>query len=779
MTTSQPQHFSAEQSPIGDEGCELRHVNEVRQSMLSVADGHWLVNRRFIHGAGAVAGLAYVVGLGWAFAVAPVGLFAFLLIAGVAGTAAVLGALFCLTQAKDAKLLEPLLSVSQDIEGQIEHLEDLRWEYQENARRLQALLDSQEDVIIRRNAVGEVTFVNRAFSEKFGLSADEVTGCRFEPVVLEVEERAQVDDAAVEKLDTKSGPRWIYWTHHSVPALRKGHLDVQSIGRDVTEQRRHEIELAKTRDQAQEASRAKSRFLASMSHEIRTPMNGILGMAGLLEQTRLTPEQQTYNRSIIKSARTLLALIDEILDFSKIEAGRLELKREPVDAAECIQGVVELLAQRAFEKKLEIAWMVERDLPANFLGDEARLRQILINLVGNAIKFTERGGISISLSGAQGANGYYDLCFEVTDTGLGIDQDALDLVFCEFERVQPDAAPKESGTGLGLAIAKRLAHNMGGDITAKSAPGRGSTFSLSVHLEAIATDTASSTTAVDDVSVLLISSHIVERRLLSKLLHSYGAHVATAECSSIVDQEFLAALDRKIDVVVFDTHDDLEDAKEAFRQLREHNGERDIRSIAVSETGNRAELDRYRQAGIDQFLVRPVRPQSILSLVAGETMDAIPVTRSLIVNAAEPPSERRRLNVLVAEDNEINALLAERVLDRLQCTVEIAANGQEALDQIEAMAGGERDPFDVILMDLHMPVMDGFEATREIRRTCTRMGVVSPPIIAVTANAFTEDRQQCMQAGMDGYLSKPFEPADLERMLDKVVNGGAENQRSA
>ena len=288
------------------------------------------------------------------------------------------------------------------IERRLERLQDVQWELSENETRYRALLDSQDEAIVRRDETGKLTFANKAFLDMFGARGNVVLGKPFAIEVCEesgTEPLSVADDIRhqrfVQHALTATGPRWIEWEEQLVAAAGGAGFEVQSIGRDVTEQRRAEAQLAEARDQAEGANRAKSRFLAAMSHEIRTPMNGILGMASLLLDTPQTPEQQTYARAIDQSARTLLALIDEILDFSKIEAGKLELTEEPFALDTCVQGAVELLAPRAYEKGLEMAWSVSPQLPSLVLGDEARVRQILLNLLSNAVKFTDTGGVSV------------------------------------------------------------------------------------------------------------------------------------------------------------------------------------------------------------------------------------------------------------------------------------------------------------------------------------------------------------------------------------------------
>ncbi len=375
----------------------------------------------------------------------------------------------------------------------LESLRDLQWELKEREARYRDLLDHQGDVILRRDKERRLTFVNDAFCKTFGLTREAALGRVF---TLPANDAGAVGHAHFAggrrsrtlELETKAGPRWFLWEDFAIIGA-DGHLtEMQSVGHDITEQRAVELALAEARDQAESASEAKSRFLASMSHEIRTPMNGILGMTGLLLDTELSAEQRTYARAISTSAKTLLGLIDEVLDFSKIEAGKLELRAEPFDIADAVQSVVELLSPRARDKDLTIGCFVSPDVPRTVIGDGLRIRQVLMNLVGNAIKFTEKGGVALLLEpdgngaavrdGAERAR----LRFIVRDTGPGVPPQAAERIFAEFEQAESGPARRHGGTGLGLAISKRLIDAMGGRITLASVPGEGASFTVELPL---------------------------------------------------------------------------------------------------------------------------------------------------------------------------------------------------------------------------------------------------------------------------------------------------------
>ena len=408
----------------------------------------------------------------------------------------------------------------------------------EREARYRDLLDHQGDVILRRDADGRLSFVNDAFCRTFGMERDAALGQVFHLPALNddrdetnLSNRGDERQSRVVELSTTAGPRWFVWEDFVVSGQEGSVSEIQSVGRDITEQRAAEIALADARDQAMTASHAKSRFLASMSHEIRTPMNGILGMTGLLLDTELSPEQRTYARAISTSATTLLSLIDEVLDFSKIEAGKIELRVAPFDIADAAQGVVELLAPRGRDKGLEIGWFAAPDLPKTVIGDEMRVRQILMNLMGNAIKFTDHGGVALTLGLAPGTphGDRTILRFAVRDTGPGVRPDAIERIFAEFEQAEQGPARRHGGTGLGLAISKRLVDEMGGRIDVASMPGAGATFTVDLPFATPASVGelgAEWPRPHDGERVLIVLEGAIEAALVGDLLVAMGASVA-------------------------------------------------------------------------------------------------------------------------------------------------------------------------------------------------------------------------------------------------------------
>jgi len=539
--------------------------------------------------------------------------------------------------------------------------------------------------------------------------------------------------------------------------LRRAKARCRELAEGVWEMKETERALAEARDAAEAASRAKSRFLATVSHEIRTPLNGILGMTELLRETPLTPEQLSYVTAAKTSGDALLSLIEEILDFSKLEAGKLTLTASPFALGALVEDVVELLGPRAQAKGLEIASDVDESLPERVVGDATRLRQVLLNLAGNAIKFTESGGIGVIVEAGRERG---TIVLAVHDSGIGIAPEQQARIFQEFEQGDGGLARKFGGTGLGLTISHRLVERMGGHIDVESVPGRGAIFRVTVPLPG-AEDSGPMEVAPPSLagrSVLIVAPTTIASSLIARRLTRWGADVTHCDASAAS----AAIARRQWDAVMIDHS---LGGAQAEHWAQEARG-RSARRIVLIGPADRPRLPALRNAGFSGYLVKPLRAASLATrLTAEDGFDH--ATAAPGPGPAGPiAADREPLAVLVAEDNEINALLTHALLVRLGHQPTIVADGVAA---VEAWRAARDTPFDLVLMDVHMPNVDGLEAAQQIRTIESERGSPRTPIVALTANAFAEDREACLAAGMDGFLVKPLDRERLAAALDKVA----------
>jgi signal transduction histidine kinase/DNA-binding response OmpR family regulator len=642
------------------------------------------------------------------------------------------------------------------LEEQIEDLGDRNWELKEAAERSRSFLEALGDVIVRRDAAGRITYANDAYARLAGRAPETLIHTEHALALVEQGPITALADGTRmhdQRIAGPDGARWISWRDVALRDDLSGTSEIQSVGRDVTARTEAEQGLSSARDQAEAANRAKGRFLAMVSHEIRTPLNGILGMADLLLDTPLSAEQVTYAKAVKTSGDTLLSLIEEILDFSKIEAGRLDLETRPFALAAMIEETVELLSPRAQAKGLEIAASIDERLPGAVAGDAARLRQVLLNLAGNAVKFTQAGGVALIVEPGDAPD---EIRFQVRDTGIGIAPDALLRIFEEFEQADGSMTRKFGGTGLGLAISRRIVERMGGQIEVDSALGDGSAFGFTIALAPIAGDqTPFAAPDLSEQSVLIVAPGVIEAPLLADRLGRWGARTCL-----VPDAEVACAIlpERHWDAVLVDHTVGLEAAATILR------GAAGVaRRIVLVTPAERHELGQFKEAGFTGYLVKPIRAASLAARFgdAAASADAMEDT----IDTAPHEAQIEGLSILVAEDNEINALLARALLVRLGHQPTIAVNGAAAIESyLAAMSAGA--PYDLVLMDVHMPDVDGLEATRQIR--AAEAGTHRTPIVALTANAYGEDREACLAAGMDDFLVKPLDRERLAAVLAAV-----------
>lgn len=692
-----------------------------------------------------------------------------------------------------------------------------RKEAQEAVRRISdqrdLILSSAEEGIFGLDTHGHLTFANPAAARMVGRDATEMLGRSHHEMVHHTKpdgsnypkEECPIY-AVLRDGGASRGAEEVFWRkdgtsfpieYLSSPILDQGKLvGAVVIFRDITERKEAEralreamaelqttngsleVAIARANDlavQAELANMAKSEFLANMSHEIRTPMNGVIGMTALLLDTRLTPEQRQYAELVRSSGENLLHLINDILDFSKIEARKLDLEVLDFDLQATMEDAVEMLAVKAHEKKLELTCLIDPNVPSFLRGDPGRLRQVVVNLAGNALKFTHKGEVSLRVSLDHETDAHATLCVAIRDTGIGIPAARLGALFTAFTQIDGSITRKYGGTGLGLAISKQLVELMGGVISVESEEGKGSTFRFTAVLakQPYNQSVIPEKRDIAGLRVLVVDDHETNRFLVATLLRSWGcrpdeATDAFAALSLLRDG---ARCGDPFQIALIELRLPGMDGEELGRRIREDRQISETRMVLMASLGQRGDAARMQRAGFAGYLTKPLRQTSLrelLSLVMGRAETAVGKPQLIITRHTVAESARRGTRILLAEDNPSNQKVAQAILKKLGYRADVVTNG------VEAVSALSRIPYDLVLMDCQMPEMDGLEATRLIRDPAS--GVLNPqtPIVAMTANAMQGDRKRCIDAGMNDYLAKPVKPEELAEVLKRWIHRAPE-----
>ncbi len=668
-----------------------------------------------------------------------------------------------------------LREANRMLQEEIQRRENIEKGLRDSQALYYSLVENLPVHVLRKNREGRFTFANSSFCHLLGRPLAEILGkTDFDFYPPDLASKYRQDDRRVmesgqlfediEQYERDGALRYVQVMKSPVRDAAGDVVGVQAVFWDVTDQIIARRTLEQAKQAAEEASRSKSFFVANMSHEIRTPMNAILGMAQLLAQTPMTGEQRGYLQIIREAGETLLALINSILDFSKIEAGRLELESVEFSLREELGNTMKGLALRAHSKRLELAYRVDPRVPDALLGDPVRLRQVIVNLVDNAVKFTERGEVVVDVTALRCLEGEAELQFTVRDTGIGIAPEKRESIFAAFEQADKSTTRRFGGTGLGLAICKRLVELMGGRIWVESTPGEGSTFAFTARFATVAEPrTQAAPTDLRPYGgqrILVVDDNRTNRRIIQEMLAQWGLAGEAAESGPMALEMAAASLreGNPYDLILTDLLMPGMDGLELVRRVREQLPPEKTAVIVLSSADNPGEQGMLRELGVALTLTKPIKQSELFNAVA-EILGVPWHPPDTGMPAAQLPS-LPRLRILLAEDSPFNQKVAVTLLEKAGHEVVVANDGRQALEWLD------RREFDLVLMDIQMPEMDGYQATQEIRRRERETGSPHMPVIAMTAHAMQGDREAALASGMDGYLAKPI---DVDSFFEVIV----------